>query len=285
MKQDVRNTNPAFSKIVCLLLAVTAVTVVCSSAFADKDHYYQAVDALRNARLAEETAQLSAYASDIANYYQLALRNYETALEQAERSSEESEELSEKEKRNRRKIISEALKKIKICKIKYDNATFRKYFDNAVKNFNAAKKEEENAKTYLLPRNKADSYQAAIKNYELALKQARRSSEESEQLSEREKYERENIINESRERIAVCRKRYSEAANDSVIEELRQNAHKYIVAGFNYATANDKAAARRSWNEAIRLYEEALSYVDDAAVEELIKSKIQAVGQYLEHVQ
>ena len=279
-----KNIKTIFITIIFLLPAIS-VWAADSSVSASKSCYNHAVKAFNSAQRAEETAKVSLYPDDIASYYEIALKNYKLALGQSQRSAEESEQLSKSEIQNRKHFISECLRKIKICKNKYDDAIYRKYYDNAVRDFNAAQRAEENARFYSRPVNKADYYRIAIKNYKLALKQAQYSAEKLEELSEREKNYREYIINECRERIDVCKKRYSNAMDGSVLEDLRQKAYRYIIAGFNYATADDKRGAKRNWNKAISLYQEALMHTDDRAVQEVIKSKIQTALHYLEYLQ
>ena len=155
------------------------------------------------------------------------------------------------------------------------------YYDCAVEAFETAQGAEENARSHSRPVNKADYYRIAIKNYKLALKQAQYSAEKLEELSKREKNGRWRIINECRERIDVCEERYSNAISGLVFEDLRQKAYRYVIAGFNYATADDKESAKRNWNKAISLYREALEYTKNAAEQEVIKSKIQEIIHYI----
>lgn len=275
-----KNIKAIFIAIIFLWIAIT-VWATSLSASASKSHYNHAVEAFNSAQRAEDTAKMSSYASDIASYYEIALKNYKFALKAVQHSEKESERLSKSEIRNRKHLINECLRKIKICKNKYDDAIYRKYYDNAVRDFNAAQRAEENARFYSRPVNKADYYQIAIKNYKLALKEAQRSTEKFEELSEREKHDRGRIINECRERIDVCEERYNNAIGGSILEDLRQKAYRYVIAGFNYATADDEESAKRNWNKAISLYREALIHTDDRVVQEVIKSKIQEIIHYV----
>jgi len=161
------------------------------------------------------------------------------------------------------------------------SVTERRY-DYAVEAFEAAQRAEESARLHLYLADKADYYQTALKNYKLALKEAQRSIEESEQLSRREKYDREHMIDECREKIDICEERYGQAAANLNFEELKRKAYKYVIAGFNYAIADDKSSAKRSWDEAMRLYKKALTYTKDPAEQEIIKSKIQEIIHYIE---
>ncbi|MFH1046519.1 MAG: hypothetical protein V1727_06120 [Candidatus Omnitrophota bacterium] len=265
--------------------------LICSSRLFAYDESYKlkhcflnARDALKSAQSVEDTAKLAAYASDSADYYELAINHYKLALKEAQNSIEQAETLNPEELKERDSMIGETTRKIKICQNRFADVTYRKYYDNALRDFTVAQKAEESARYYGSPVSQSDYYQLAIKNYELALKQAIRSSEEMEELSQREKYERERLIAECRERLETCQKRYANATIDSTLEELRGDAHKFVIAGFNYATANDKTNARASWNEANRIYSEALLYTSDRGAQEVIKSKMASVKKYLEYV-
>jgi hypothetical protein len=66
------------------------------------------------------------------------------------------------------------------------------------------------------------------------------------------------------------------------VEELRRQAYKYMIAGFNYATAGDKISAKRSWELALQLYRNALDHTSDIAEKEVINSKISEILHYME---
>jgi hypothetical protein len=267
------------------LLMATAVEAANGKDSKEKTYFQFAQEAFGAGQTAEETAKLSFYTTDVAEYYELAIKNYKLALKEAQTSMEFEEPLDEDEIKVRNTIISDSTRKIKICQNKFEDATYRKYYDNALRDFEIGQEAEEKARFFSSPLSRADYYQIAIKNYQNALKLAQRSTEELEELSQKEQYERERLMAECRERVEICQMRFTNANIDSTLEDLRQQGHKYVVAGFNYIIAGNQGRAKSSWNEALRIYNEALLYMNEDAAREVIKSKVSAVKKYLEYCQ
>lgn len=160
-------------------------------------------------------------------------------------------------------------------------AATERYYSRALEAFHKAQNAEETARLSTYASDIANYYELAFKNYTLALKEAQRSQETSEELSESEKHNRNRIISESQERIPVCKEGYEKAASSLNAEELKQTASRHIIAGFKDTVSGDKNAARKNWEEAIALYRKALAHTDDKAVQEIIKSKIKEVTHYI----
>ncbi|MFC1699991.1 hypothetical protein ACFL1I_08590, partial [Candidatus Omnitrophota bacterium] len=142
-----------------------------------------------------------------------------------------------------------------------------------------------NARYCVYQSSKVDYFQIALKRYEQALKGGMRSAEEFEQLSEAEKFDRNRLIEDCRERIEVCQRKLNQAKSGAEIETLQRQAHNYVVAGFNYATADNRPKAKEIWEKAVRLYGEALARSEDPGAQELIRSKMQAIKHYLDYVE
>jgi tetratricopeptide (TPR) repeat protein len=155
-------------------------------------------------------------------------------------------------------------------------------YDNAQEAFQSAQRAEETAKLSSFASDVAYYYHIALEHYQRALKEAQRSREESEQLSEVEQDDREKIITEASKRIEICTDRYNQAGGSVTVAQLRQKASRYAIEGFKFAVDNDKANAKKNWDEAIRIYEEALTHVQNELERELIQSKIKKIKFYSE---
>ncbi len=152
----------------------------------------------------------------------------------------------------------------------------------AKETYREAQKAKDSARGISFAASQVDYYNLAIENYNEALKNAQRSKEDLEKLTRRQQYERERLIDDSRQRIEICQKRYNQAIAVFNVEELRRQAYKYMIAGFNYATAGDKISAKRSWEQALQLYRNALDNTSDIAEKEVINSKISEILHYME---
>ncbi|MFC1631746.1 hypothetical protein ACFL1I_08585 [Candidatus Omnitrophota bacterium] len=156
------------------------------------------------------------------------------------------------------------------------------HYEQAQQAFEQAQKAEGLAKIATYTSDIAEYYETALKNYKLALSEAGRSEGDSEQLSQSKKYERQEIIDESREKIEVCEEKYQAASSGSDLEQLKHQASRKVITGFKHATSGEKADAKRDWDDAIRLYKKALGVTKEEVEVEVIQSKIKEVEHYIE---
>jgi hypothetical protein len=158
----------------------------------------------------------------------------------------------------------------------------RRSYDNAQEAFQSAQRAEETARLSSFASDVAYYYHIALEHYQRALEEAQLSKAESEQLSKMEQNEREKIITQASKGIKICTDGFNQAGGSITVAQLRQKASRYAIEGFKFAIDNDKANAKKNWDEAIRIYEEALTHVQNELEKKFIQSKIKKIKFYSE---
>ena len=156
------------------------------------------------------------------------------------------------------------------------------YFALSYEAYKEAQYTENYAKGLGYAETKADYYQKAMKYYTRALMHAQNSIDNGEKLSRREKFQRTQVIDDSKEQVKICQLQYSEAVSAMNIQGLKDAAYRFMITGFYFASSADTSGAKRNWQEALKLYRQALSLTEDVGERKAINEKIAEINEYKE---
>lgn len=156
------------------------------------------------------------------------------------------------------------------------------YFALSHQAYKEAQYTENYAKGLGYAETKADYYQKAMKYYTRALMHAQNSIDNRERLSRREKYQRTQIIDDSKEQFKICQLKYNETVSFMSVQGLEDVAYRFMIAGFDFASSGNTSGAKRNWQEALKLYRQALSLTEDITKRETINEKIAEINDYKE---